>query len=124
MQREFPQHLLPFGSQREQHFTPVLASALPPDIPAGRQPIHQLHCTVVLDLQTLGQFPDPRPHALGQSFERQHQLMLPWLQRGSPGSLLAKVEKAANLVAQFRQRLVIRQRELGCHAADYIVPRP
>jgi len=123
VQRKLPQHLFALGRQRKQYLAPVPACTMATNMSARREPIHQLHRAVVLNLQALRQFPNTGPYALGQSLERQHQLVLTWFQACGPGRLVAEVQKAADLMAQFCQRVIIRQGQWLFHAADYIVPR-
>jgi hypothetical protein len=52
-----------------------------------REPIHKFHGTVMLDLQTFGNFGNPRPPAWWKPFQRQHQLVLPGLE-SNPASVL------------------------------------
>jgi hypothetical protein len=78
-----------------------------PDEPGIGQPIHQFDSTVVLDLQPLGDFGHSRTSSRRQSFQSQHELVLSRLQPGPSRVLLAEVQETANLVSQFRKRLII-----------------
>ena len=92
------------------------------DEASGLQAVHQFHGAVVADLHAVGQFANPRPHPGRHALDGQHELILAPLQARLLHHLLAEVEKAANLVTELRQRLIVRQGEL-LHAADCIVPR-
>jgi len=74
-----------------------------PDIAAGGEPVYQLNRTVMPNLQALGQLSDAWAHACGQPFQGQHELMLARFKTSLAGSLLAEVEKTADLITQFRQ---------------------
>jgi hypothetical protein len=53
----------------------------------------------MLDLQTFGNFGNPRPPAWWKPFQRQHQLVLPGLESNPARVLFTEVQKAANLVS-------------------------
>jgi len=76
---------------------------VPPDIAAGGEPVYQLNRTVMSNLQPLGQLSDAWAHICGQPFQGKHELMLARFETSPAGSLLAEVEKTADLIAQFRQ---------------------
>src|ERR1700688_1480286 len=86
------------------------------------QAIDQFNGAVVADLHTIGEFAHSRTHSSRHALDCQHQLILAALEASLFYDLLAEVEEAADLVAELRQRLVVRQSEL-LHAADCIVPR-
>src|SRR5580704_1011377 len=68
MKRQSAQDLLALRSQRKQHLTPILAPAMPLHIAARSQPVHQLHRTVMLNLQPLRQFANLGTYFRGQAF--------------------------------------------------------
>src|SRR5580698_6204754 len=97
---------------------------MPPDIPASREPVHQLDRAVMLNLQSLRQFADPWPNPFRQSLERQHQLVLMGLNTRRSRRLLAEMQEFSNLVPQLRQRLIVGLGKFFFHdCANYIVLR-
>jgi hypothetical protein len=118
MERELPQDLLSRGCQEEQDFAPVFAIALPLDITLGSQPVHELYGAMVLNLQSFGQFSDTRPHASGQAFQSQHELMLAGLQSRLARRSFAEAKKAPYLMPQFGQSLEIRLGSVLSHFCD------
>jgi hypothetical protein len=56
---------------------------------------------VVLNLKALGNLCNPGTPLGRQTFQGQQELMLPGLQSGSAGVLLAEMQEPADLVAQF-----------------------
>ena len=70
VQRQLSQHLLTLRGQRQQYFSSILSWPAF-HIATSRQPIHQLHRTVVLDLQALSQFSDSRTRIFRKAFQRQ-----------------------------------------------------
>jgi hypothetical protein len=111
MEREVAQNLLAFCSQGKQHLTPILAGAMTFHVTARGQPVHQFDRAVMLNLQPLREFADPGARSSGQTLHRQHQLVLPRLEAGFPGGLLAEMKETADFVTQLRQRLIISQRQ-------------
>src|SRR5579863_901103 len=109
VQGEIPQEFLAPGAESEQNFAAVAVAALAMDVTSGGQPVHEFHSAVMLNLQAFGQFAHKRRHAGWKPFQRKHQLMLMGLQTGSACRLFAEAQKAANLVAEFRQRLIVRK---------------
>jgi hypothetical protein len=79
---------------------------------------------VVLNLQLLGQFSDPRSDGRRQALQGQQQLVLPRLQLGISHRRIAKSQITANLVSELSQRLVVLEGQVLFHAADYIVAQP
>ena len=63
----------------------------------------------MLNLHLLGEVADARSHSAGCALDGQQQLMLLWFQAGRARHLLAEMQKAADLVAEFSQGAVIRQ---------------
>lgn len=123
LQGELPQHLFTLWSQGKPYFTAVFPAAIAPDIASDREPVHQLNRTVMSNLQPLGQLSNPWADASRQPFQGKHELMLMRLKTSHAGSLLTEVKKTANLMTQFRQRLVVSQAKGLFHAAKYIVSR-
>ncbi len=73
------------------------------DIATRREPVYELNCTVMSNLQPFGQLSDPWAYIFGQPFQGQHELMLVRLKTSHAGSLLTEVKKTADLITQFRQ---------------------
>ena len=72
--------------------------------------------------------PDSRTYTFRKALQRQHELMLMRLQPGIPGGLLAEIQESADLIAQFRERTMVRGCEWLFHAGQgnlvqYIVSR-
>lgn len=122
MQGKLAQHLFTFRGEGQQDLPAILTSALAAHIATSCKAIYQLDCTVMLDLQAFSQFSYTRTDCTRQAFQREHQLVLPWLQPCLSRGSFAEVEEAADLVAQLGQGLVIIQGEFRSHAANYIVP--
>jgi adenylosuccinate lyase len=123
MQREFLEDLFAFRRQCEQHFATVgTAATLAIDKAPGRQPVHQPHCTVVLNLQALRQFAHPGAGAGRQPLQCQHQLMLVRLEASRARNAFAEAQKATDLVAHFGQRFIIKRRHRFWYR-KYIVSR-
>jgi len=122
MQRQLGEHLLTLGSEREQYLAAVVLRPRAVDKSSRFQTIHQFHGAMVADLHAIRQFADSRTNPGRHALDRQHKLVLAALQSRLFNRLLAEMKEAADLVAELRQRLVIRQGEL-LHAADCIVPR-
>jgi hypothetical protein len=53
VKRELLKDLLSAGSQRDQHFPPVFACPVTPDVSYGRQAIHKFNRTVMSNLESL-----------------------------------------------------------------------
>jgi hypothetical protein len=124
VEREFPEQVLAFGGQGEQHFAPVLTVPLAANVAAVREAVCQLHRAVRLDLQPLGQYTDSWLLSRGKSPYCQQELMLASLDPGLAGRLFAEAEKPPNLVTELRQRLIIREGErFHCRSHYYIVIR-
>ncbi len=98
LQRKFLQHLFASGSKRQQHFAPVEGAPMAPDEACIGEAIHQFHRAMMLDLQALSNFGNSRTPAGWQSFQRQHELVLPGFQSNPACILLTKMQKAANLM--------------------------
>jgi hypothetical protein len=122
MKRQLSYHFLALGGERQQHLAAVLRSPRPMNEPTSFQAVHQFHGAVVADLQPAGQLSNPRTHSRRHSLDCQHHLILAAFHPGLLYRLLAEVKKAANLVTEFRQRLIVRQTKL-LHREDCIVLR-
>ena len=83
----------------DQHLPPVLGCPRAQDKAALYHPVHEFDCTVMLDLQPLGQNADAR---LALTSHRQQQLVLLGLESCCARRLFAEVQKPANLVANLR----------------------
>ena len=95
-----------------------------PDIAARREPVHQLHRTVMSNLQPLGDVSDPRAYRLWQPFQGKHKLMLVRLKASHAGSLLTEMKESAYLITQFCEGFVVSQGKGPFHRQKYIVSRP
>lgn len=123
VQRKLAQHFLAFSSQGQPHLASVVLHAVAPNIATRGEPVHQFNRTVMPNLQALGQFSDSRMGLSVQSLQCQHQLMLVWFDAGGARSLLAEMQKAADLIAQVGQGLVVGCGNRSSHAKKYIVRR-
>ncbi len=103
LQGKFLQHLFPFCSQGKQYFAAVFTPAMSPDIAANREPVHELNCTVMSDLQPFGQLSDSWAHISRQPFQRKHELMLLRFKTSHAGSVLTEAKKPSDLITQLRQ---------------------
>src|ERR1700683_1418725 len=122
MKCEFAENLLALGSKRKQNFAPIFLATCAMRKSASFQAIHQLYSAVVADLHAAGQLADGWAYPGRHALDRQHELILAALQPSLLHHLFAEVKKAADLVAELRQRLIVRQSEL-LHFRDCIVPR-
>src|SRR5580704_703882 len=112
MKRQLAENFLAFGGEREQDLPAIFLGARAVDESSGLEAVYQLNGAVVADLHAGRQFPNPRPHPSRHALDREHELILAALQPRFLDLLLAEVKEAANLVAELRQRLIIRQGEL------------
>jgi len=119
---ELTENFLAFRGQREQDFAAIALGTSAVNETSGFEAVHQLHRAVVADLHAVGQFADPWPNSGREALDGQHQLILAALEPRLLDHLLAEVEKAANTVAELRQRLVVRQGQFF-HAGDCVVLR-
>jgi hypothetical protein len=102
MERQLHQDLFTPWRKFEQHFAPIVASTLPPDVPGTGEPVCEFDGAVMLDLQALREFADPGSNIRRQTLQRQHQLMLARLQTYGTHRLFAEREEIADFKAQFR----------------------
>src|SRR5580704_7847385 len=86
-------------------------------MPAGLQPVYQLHRAMMLNLHPACQFANARTNTFRHALNGEHKLILAALQAGLLYGPLAEVEELANLVAELGQSLIVRQRELFHSAA-------
>ena len=107
MQRQFGEHFLSLGSEREENFAAVVLSPRALDKSSSLQTVHQFHRTVVANFHTTGQFPDSRTHVGRHALDRQHQLVLPSFQTCLLYHLLAETEETSDLVTELRQCLIV-----------------
>jgi hypothetical protein len=63
--------------------------------------VNELDCAVLFKLQPLCQSADPGLLSRGQAANRQHKLILLRVQASRPRRLLAEVQEAAYLIAEF-----------------------
>jgi len=101
---------LGFAKRREvnQHLPAIRWSPRTGYQAAARQPVDQLDGAVVLDLQSFGNHSNTRRLTRrSQTSEGQQQLVLLRFQACGSRRLLAEMEKSSNLVAKFRERLIV-----------------
>jgi hypothetical protein len=122
MEGQLTENLLSLRRKRNEHFATVIMATGAVDETSSLQPVYQFHCAVVANLHPIGELADARPDIARHSLDRKQQLVLPPFQARRLYHLLAEVEKAPDLVAELRQRLVVRQSEF-LHVADSIVSR-
>jgi len=103
VQREFSQHSLALGSHRQQHFPPVFISPMPPDIPASREPVHQLDRAVMLNEQPGRQLANGRLDTFRQPLHGEQQLMLLRLDAEGLCGRLAEMKELPDLAPEFGQ---------------------
>ena len=123
LEREFSQYLLSSQGEVDEHAPLISLIAAALNETALYKAIYQLNRAVMLKLESLGQFPYRRLPSLRQTLQGQQQLVLLRLYASRTGRLLAKVQEAANLVAEFGQRLVFLKRNVSIHNFYYIVLR-
>src|SRR4029077_4516139 len=89
--------------------------------PQGRGPprVDELDGAVVTELEPLGEGADRGRDAGRHATDGEQQLVLPGLEPDRAGSLLAEAKEPSQLVAERRQRAVVRMGEP--HASNYIV---
>lgn len=126
MQRQIPENPFAPWCELEQNLAAVLPTTAALDKSAGRQAVGEFYRAVVLNLQPFCQLANPWSYAGRQPFQRQHQLMLAGFKPSVARGLLAEMQKRANLVPQFGQRLEIGEGEALGHRGiisyqDYIV---
>jgi hypothetical protein len=106
VERELAQDGLTPRCELDEDLPTIDAGPVPADEPAPGEAVDQLTGAMRLDLEPLGQLADRRRPVLGQPLHGQQELVLTGLQSGGPRGLLAKAEKATDLVAELRQRPV------------------
>jgi hypothetical protein len=116
MKGEFAEYLLAFRGEGKQDFAAITLRARAMDKSSALEAVHEFDSAVMANLHAVCQFADPGPHTGRHALDSQQQLILAAFQASLLHYLLAEVEKAANLVAELRQRLVVGQGEL-LHAA-------
>jgi len=80
---------------------------------AGGQPIDQLDCAVVLNLQPFRQVGDASASSAGHAFYGKQKLVLLRLESSRARYVFAESEKAADLVAKFGDGLIVRKLKVG-----------
>jgi hypothetical protein len=111
VKRQLAKDSLAPGGERNQNLSAILATGVPPHQACGRKTVDEFDRTVMPDLKPLGELADPGTRAFGQTFQSQHELMLLRFEACITGRLLAEVEKAAQLITDFRQGFIV-----GCGA--------
>ena len=84
MQSQFRQHFFTLRGQRQQNLATVVLRPFPADISASFQAIHQFHRAVMPNVHPVSEFPNPRPHFLGDALDREHELVLTRLHPSCP----------------------------------------
>ena len=92
----------------QQNFAAVRAATDSLEQSVKLHAVHQLDGAVMLDLQALGKHAHGSFLRARQSLNRQQGLMLLRLDAGGTRGLLAEIHEPPDLVAKFRQRLVIK----------------
>jgi len=105
--REAREELLATSREDHRYPPPVARRPRAPHDTARLHPVDELDRAVMAQLQALGDRPDRRLGPVGHPPHREEGLVLPWLEAGAAGGLLAEVEEAAKLVAELRQTPVL-----------------
>lgn len=111
--RQALENRLAFGSQTQQHLTPVVRSAFTNEQCALLQLVDEGDGRMVLDAKSFGDGTDGGTSAIWQSTERQEQLVLLRLDARGTGRLLAERKELSYLVAEGSEQPVARIRQLG-----------
>jgi hypothetical protein len=104
------QHPLTLARKGQQNFAPVILGPLPAHISSSLQPVYQFHGAVVPDTKSIGEIANPGSHSFGHTLDSQHQLVLPSFEACGLHRFLAESEKLPDLIPEFRQSPIIRQR--------------
>jgi len=99
---------------------PIVGVRVPRDQSLGHETIDEPDRTVVFDVKTLGEAADGRRQLRRQPFQRQQQLMLARVEPGRTRRAFAERQKAADLIAEFGQRLIVGITRSG-QSVKYIV---
>ena len=94
------------------HLAAIFLAGGPRNVTQPLEPIYKLDSAVMSELQTLRQFADGCGDSVGQSLDGQKKLVLLRLHARRPHLFLAKTEKSADLVAEFRQGTILFQRQV------------
>src|SRR5689334_3066924 len=106
IERKLLQYSFPMRRQIKQHFTAIFCCPLTAHEPSCLKSIDQFHSAMVLNLQPIGNFHDPRTNATRKPFEGEQQLMLLWLQACAARRLFAEVNESPYQPAKFGQGLI------------------
>jgi hypothetical protein len=87
----------------EEHFAAIGSAARTAYKPFGFEAVRQLDGGVMQNLQVLGKKSNGCLLPARQAFECEQSLMLLWFDAGRAGSLLAEIQKPADLIAKFRE---------------------
>ena len=110
---KFLEQLRAVARDAQQNFATVRAATDSVEQSMNFHAIHQLDGAVMLDLQPLGEHANGGLLRAWQPLNRKQGLMLLGLDAGGTRGLLAEIHETPNLVAKFRQPLVI---EAAMHA--------
>ncbi len=109
------QQALARRGQPDAHLAPVLIRNAARDCAAVAQPVDQLDCAVMPDLQAPGELLNGGSHPGWEPLDSQQQLVLLRLQSVRPGGFLAVSQKPADLMTELRQCAVSGRREILLH---------
>jgi len=107
VQGELAKYFLAMQGEAHVNFAPVLCAPISLNKVFLFEAANQLDRTVMLNLQALSQVSDARAVAASRPAQRQHELMMLGLDTHPASCLLAKVQKAANLITKLGQAGVI-----------------
>lgn len=120
--RESLQQLFTAARDMKDHFAAIGSVARAADEPLGLEAFRKLDSGVMQNLEAFGKNTDCRLPPSGQPFEREQRLMLVGLHSSCPGSLLAKIQKAADLVAKIRKHFKrIAPERSALHTVSYYI---
>ena len=103
--RQLVQNSFAFARQADRDLPPVGSYAAPPHQPAPGQTVDQFDDAVMPKLQALREIAHGGLAAM--SFHGQQQLVLRRFEAGETRRLFAEMQKAADLVSELGQRLVV-----------------
>jgi hypothetical protein len=109
-------HCFTLSGNNKLNLTSIVIGAAALHETTPRQTIYEFYGTVGTNLHAIRQRADVRPHVYRQTFQGQQKLMLPRLEASLACGLLAEMQEAANLVAEFRERWIVRQ----CGSRQYV----
>ena len=108
------QQLFAVRGEFDEHLAPVLIAVPATDGAMLDQPVDQLHGAVLTQAEPRRQHGYGGTHPFGQTFDRQHQLVLLRLNATQPSSFFAEMQELTNLVAEFGKLLKCSGRKAWC----------